>query len=150
MTDAISFPEYTCWNDEDFRHVRKPVVFRLYSIGTRTGQRVDVDFTADYGVWYHQNDDQLIWLLSQAAPEVKWAELIIHRKWTKWGIDICDPETDRLVARVEVRKYRGRRLDVLENDLGGNVVRLDDYRTSRLNTAPVDPEFEQVVNDVSA
>lgn len=147
MAEAISFAEFTCWNDEDFRYVRKPVVFRLFTVGSKLGDKVDVDFTADYGVWYHQNDDHLIWMLSQAAPGIKWAELIYHRQWDHSGIRICDPETDRLVARVEVRKYRGRRLDVLEVDLGSNVVRLDDYRTSKLNTAPVDPEFDQAIGD---
>lgn len=148
MSEAISFAEFTCWNEEDFRYVRKPVAFRLYSVGGWLGQRVNTEFTADYGVWYHRDNDILIHLLSTVAPQVEWGVLIYHRKWDHSGIDICEPDDDRLVARMEVRQYRGRRLDVLEKDLGSNVVRLDDWRTSRLNTADVDPLAQELIDRV--
>lgn len=129
---VVSFPEFTCWNDEDFRSVRKQVVFRIFSVGTALHSVFDVEFISDYGVWYHQHDEVLIKMLSVACPAVDWGRLIYHRRWDHSGIDVCDPDDDEVVARMEVRQYRGTRLDVLESDFGSNVIRLDDYRTSKL------------------
>lgn len=145
---VVSFPEYTCWNDEDFRVNRKQVVLTLTSVGDRLGQSFDVEVLWDYGIWYHQHDELVIQRLSSVCPAVDWGRLIYHRSWDRWDIDICDPEDDLVVARVEVRQYRGRRLDVLELDLGNNVVRLDDYRTSRLNYIPCE-ESERLIRDGS-
>jgi hypothetical protein len=144
MAETVSFPEHTCWNEENFRFARKPVMFRLFSVGGLLGVEFEAEFEADYGVWYQQDDDHLIHFLREKVPGVPWEELVYHRKWDHTGIDVCEPDEDRLVARVEVRQYRGRRLDVLENDLGSNVVRLDDYRTSKLNTQPVDPATDEL------
>jgi hypothetical protein len=144
--NPISFPEHTCWNEEDFRYVRKPVAFRIYSVGGKLGQ-FEGEFTADYGVWYHRDDDHLIHLLRDAVPAVAWEEMIYHRKWDHSGIDICEPEEDLLVARMEVRQYRGKRLDVIDHDLGSNVIRFADYCTSRLNSQPIDPDVDKMFAD---
>lgn len=135
---VVSFPEYTCWNDEDFRVTRKQVVLRLVPVGSRLGFSDAIDLLWDFGIWYHRHDELVIERLRQALPGVDWGLLIYHRSWDRWDIEICDPEDDEPVARVEVRQYRGRRLDVLELDLGNNVVRLDDYRTSKLNEMSAD------------
>lgn len=147
---VVSFPEHTCWNGEDFRSVRKPVVFRVFSVGSYLGQPFDLEFQSDYGVWYHQHDEILITMLRDVAPEVEWGTLIYHRKWDHTGIDIVEPDDGDLVARMEVRQYRGMGLDVLECDLGSNVVRLDDWRTSKLSVAEVDEDLhgELLLTDV--
>lgn len=134
-TEAISFAEHTCWKNEDFRHVRKPVMFRLYHVGKHLGHSFDVEFESDYGVWYQQDDDLLIWHLQQAHPHVDWAALIYHRRWDHTGIDICEPDEDKLVARMVVRQFQGSPEEVLSADLGANVVRFDDWRAARLNGA---------------
>lgn len=145
---VVSFAEFTCWNDEDFRHQRKPVVFRVSSVGGHLGS-FDVELEWDYGIWYHQHDEIVIQRLSQAVPSVDWGKLIYHRRWDRdWIIEICEPDEDLLVARVEVRQYRGTLLDVLGKDLGSNVVRLDDYRTSKLNDLRTD-ETERLIADGS-
>lgn len=143
---VLSFPEYTCWNDEDFRVQRKPVVFRVTSVGAQLGVVFDVDVLWDYGIWYHQHDELVISRLAQLIPDVDWGSFIFHRSWLNWDIAICDPETGDPVARVEVRHCRDRGLDVLELDLGDNVVRLDDYRTSRLNDVCAE-ESERLISD---
>ena len=142
----VSFPEYTCWNDEDFRVSRKPVVLKLTSVGHRLGQVFDVDVLWDYGIWYHQHDELVIARLTSIIPAVDWGALIYHRSWDRWDITVCDPEDDEPVARVEVRHCRDRGLDVLELDLEDNVVRLDDYRTSKLNDSCVE-ETERLICD---
>lgn len=150
MARTISFAEHSCWNGEYFRHVRRPVTFRLFSIGSALGSKVHVDVTADYGIWWHQDNETLIHMLSSACPSVDWGKLIYHRDWTSHsGIDIWDPESETLVARMEVRQYRGRRLDILERDLGPTVVRLDDYRTSKLNELPVHQDVQLMIESSS-
>jgi hypothetical protein len=134
---VVSFPEFTCWKDEDFRSVRKSVVFRVYSVGGTPSTQFDQEFISDYGVWYHQHDELLIKMLSSVHPGLDWGLLIYHRRWDHSGIDVCDADSGQVVARLEVRQFRGTRLDVLENDLGSNVVRLDDYRTSKLSESDV-------------
>jgi hypothetical protein len=136
--EAISFAEHTCWKDEDFRHVRKPVMFRLFHVGKHLGQAFDVEFEADYGIWYQQDDDLLIWYLQQAHPHVDWPSLIYHRRWDHTGIDICEPEDDRLVARMVVRQYQGSLEDVVAADLGANVVRFDDWRAAKMSSMEAD------------
>lgn len=146
---VVSFAEFTCWNDEDFRYQRKPVTFRVSSAGTFLGKRFSFELDWDYGIWYHQHDEEVVRRLSLVKPDVDWGGLIYHRKWdSNWRIDICEPDEDRVVARVEVRQYRGTRLDVLRRDLGSNVVRLDDYRTSKLNGLACD-ETERLIADGS-
>lgn len=130
---VISFPEFTCWNDENFRSVRKAVVFRLYSVGQHLSRDFDVEFISDYGIWYHQHDEILIQMLTHARPGVDWGALIYHRRWDHSGIDICEPDEDEIVARMEVRQFRGTPSEVLERDFGSNVLRLDDYRATRMS-----------------
>ena len=148
MSEAISFPEHTCWDDEYFRNVRKPVIFRVFNTNQHLGMSLDVEFEADYGVWYHQNDDSLVWYLQQAAPHVDWASLIYHRKWDHSGIDICEPDRDRVVARIEVRQFRGDKDEVLSGDWGSNVIRLDDERAKRMNAMAAE-ETELLLTEVA-
>lgn len=135
---VVSFPEYTCWSDENFRAVRKPVVFQVRSLNDELGCVFDVEMVADYGIWYHQHDEILIEMLREVCPAIDWGPLVYIRRWDHSGIDIYEPEGEDPVARMEVRQYRGARLDELERDFGGNVVRLADWRTSRLSAEPVD------------
>ena len=138
MSAAISFAEHTCWKDEDFRYQRKPIYFRLYTVGEALGQTVATDVLADFGIWYHRDDEYLIYLLAQHAPRIDWGRLYYHRQWDHSGIDIVDPEDDSLVARLEVRQYRGERVEEMDAALGGNVVCLNEWRTSRLTEKLID------------
>lgn len=126
MAEVVSFAEETCWSGEDFRHVRKKVGFRIYSIGRHLGDKIDAEFIADYGLWWDQNDEILLFHLNEVAPTVHWRDKVYHKKMDMSGIDIYDPDSDMLVARVEVRAYEGRRLDAVDDSLGGNVISFKD------------------------
>lgn len=131
MSEAVSFAEYSCWNGEDFRYSRKPVVFNLFTTGALLGVQVRVELVADYGIWYHRDDEEVIRMLTDAAPQVDWGLLVYHRCWDHSGIDICHPDEDKLVARLEVRCSRTD-VDLVE-DVGANVVRMSEWRVRRLN-----------------
>ncbi len=122
----FSFAEETVWNGEDFRSKRKRVDFRVFSVGRAlTGEKIDVGFSADYGLWWDQDDEVLMWHLEGLGLSVKWRDLVFHKKMDKSGIDVFDPETDALVARIEVRAYEGRRLsdaEMLEREEAGEIV----------------------------
>lgn len=134
----MSFAEESCWNGEDFRHVRKAVVFKVYSIGKNLGEPFSQEFQSDYGLWWDQDDVVLVWHLSQVAPQVNWANMVFHKKIDHSAIDIYDPETDRMIARVEVRRFSGAKKSLLDGDLGPTVVRLSDWRRRRQESCPVD------------
>lgn len=126
MGEVLSFAEETCWRGEDFRAVRKQVGFRIYSIGRHLGEKLDAEFTADYGLWWDQEDEILMFHLEGVSTSVKWRDLVYHKKIDQSGIDIFDPDSDMLVARVEVRAYEGRRLEAVEENLGVNVISFAD------------------------
>lgn len=123
MSEIVSFAEESCWNGEDFRSRRKQVGFRVYSIGRHLGEeRIDSEFTADYGLWWDQDDEVLLFHLEGISPSVPWREFVYVKKMDHSGIDIFNPDGDMLVARVEVRAYEGRRLEAVDQELGANVI----------------------------
>lgn len=119
---VVSFAEETCWNGEDFRAFRKKVTFRVYSIGRNLGEKIEAEFEADYGLWWDQEDVVLLFHLNELRPDVNWRDMVFYKKMDQSGIDIFDPDTDRLVARIEVRAYEGRRLEFVNQELGVNVI----------------------------
>lgn len=130
MAETVSFAEHTCWNDEDFRSLRKPVVFRLYSVGLGLGSLLNVEFTADYGIWYDQDDSVLMYYLRESAPHVNWDGMVFFRKWDHSSIEIFNAETEEYIARVEVRRGLDDQTTDDRDDLGANVVRMTDWKAA--------------------
>lgn len=126
MSQVVSFAEESCWDGEEFRQVRKKVVFRVYSVGKNLGVKVDAEFISDYSLWYLQEDDYLIAVLRQIDPRVNWDHLVYHRKLDMSGIDVYESEHDRLAVRIEVRGSHKGRVKLTEEDLGPTVIRLGD------------------------
>lgn len=138
MSQVYSFAEESCWRGEDFRHVRKEVVFKVFSIGRSLGDKFSREFQADYGLWWDQEDEILLQHLRELDLPVRWDDLVFHKKIDQSGIDVYNPESDRLVARIEVRRYEGRRLDPANDDFGPNVRKIVDFIAERLNAVESD------------
>lgn len=138
MSQVISFAEESCWNGEDFRHIRRKVVFKVFSIGKKLGPKFEQEFTADYGLWWDGEDEVLLYHLEGLSLPVNWRGMIFHKKLDQSGIDVYDADTDRLVARIEVRRYEGRKLTEDLTDLGPNVTMLAEWRRKRDEVARVE------------
>lgn len=126
MSQVVSFAEESCWDKEQFRQIRKRVVFRVYSVGRNLGEPFTGEFEADYSLWYDQEDDELIGFLSEVNPEVVWEHMVFHKKLDKSGIDVYETVNDRLVARIEVRRTEFGLSRSFEENLGENVIRFTD------------------------
>ncbi len=130
-----SYAEDTCWGpDDQLRGALQPVVFRLFSVGRGLGTKLDVEFTSDYGVYFDGDDEMIIGALQQAAPAVPWAAMVYHRWLDQSKIQVINPDTGRIVAQVETRRYAGRRVTskkVAAGHYGPNVVTLEQLRQAR-------------------
>lgn len=103
-----SFVEESCWDGQDgFRPVRKSVTFRLVSVGKIAGKRVDLEFESDFGVFYDPEDDFLMAALAQADPSIDWSQFVYWKKLDRSGIGVINPENDKTVAKITVRKRMG-------------------------------------------
>lgn len=130
-----SFAEGACYNKQDqLRASMVPVVFRLFSVGRGLGQRVDVEFENNYGLYYQPDDEMLIAALRDAAPGLPWAAMMYHRWLDQSRIQVVDPKRGTIVAQIETRRYHGRKVSADKLAAGGygaNVVSLADARAKQ-------------------
>ena len=130
----ISYVEETCFdNDDMFREHRQAVTFRIFSIGRLLKQKFNTEFTADYGLYYGE-DEYLIAHLQAAVPTVNWFGSMVYHRWHDQSrIQVLDSETGKLVAQVETRTYQGKKVrpDSIEaGDYGTNVVTIGALRSA--------------------
>lgn len=139
---VISFAELSCFNQQDqFRTSLVPVVFRLFSVGRGLGQKVDVEFTDSYGLYYDSDDENLITALRTAAPGLPWAGMMYHRWLDQSRIQVVHPERGTIVAQIETRRYCGRKVceaKLAAGEYGDRVVSLAGVRAAR--AAVIEPE----------
>lgn len=138
---VYAFTEESCFDKaEQFRAYRCPVVFRLFSVGKSMGDKIDVTFVDDYGVYYG-DDTQLITALSSAVPHVNWARGWVYHRWLDHSrILILNAETGKTVAQIETRRYEGRSISpaAIESGAhGANVAALSTARAVRAAQAEV-------------
>jgi hypothetical protein len=124
---VLSLPEESCWEGDNFRPVRKEVVFEVTSIGKISGERVDHEFRADYAIYYQSDDQLLIQLLEEMLGGVEWGRFVYWRKIDQSGITIIDPDDDTQIGHIRVRRSRRRALVDDET----NVVSIEGARLAR-------------------
>ena len=136
--EVFNFVELSCFtSDEELRYTRAAVAFRLFSVGKGLGQKLDVTFTSDYGIYYGAVDDEyLLHALESAAPTVDWRSGKVYHRWLDQSrIQILCEETGKLLAQVETRRYMGRKVkaaDIEAGAYGPDVITLDQIRTARI------------------
>ncbi len=129
----FSYADETCFNraDDSFREDRQPVTFRLFSVGRALGPKFRVEFTADYGVYYG-DDDYLLEHLEAQLPRVNWRGTMVFHRWADQSrIQCLDCDTGKLVAQLEVRRYEGKRVrpEAIEaGEYGANVLTMAQVR----------------------
>lgn len=131
MTQLYNFAEETCWKGEEFRAVRKKIMFRLLSVGRNLGTPFANEFEADYSLWYDQEDEHLIRHLFEVQPYIDWRQMAFHKKIDKSAIEIFETGDDRLVALVEVRGSRTRFPRDFDPSSSDNVLRFSDLAARR-------------------
>lgn len=132
---VVSFAEVACFNKYDqFRSSFTPVVFRLFSVGRGLGQKVDVEFTDTYRLYYDSDDENLIAALRGAAPGLPWGTMMYHRWLDQSRIQVVHPERGTIVAQIETRRYYGRKVcesKLVAGEYGGTVVSLAAAKAAR-------------------
>jgi hypothetical protein len=126
--------EISHFNDE-LRPERQLIMFRLFSVGRGLGQRVNLSFQSDHGIFYDADDSYIISALQRACPEVNWYHnKVYHRCWDSSKIEILNAETMQVIGQIEVRRYMGRKITaekVRSGVYGASVVNLEDLRLAR-------------------
>lgn len=154
MSEVRSFVESTCWRGDQFLSVRKQVVFRVRStrwfkpsavvagIPIQNARvEIDTELVADYGVWYETDNEYLrASLQEQMEIQLDWGAYVYHTKLDHSGIDVIDPETDRVVMKIQVRRYTGKSLSGQELSGRENVVDMTEFKRKRDETIVQDPE----------
>lgn len=120
MSNLVSFAEESCFSGDIFRTVRREVVFTVVGYGNQLGTSIKEDFVADYGLWYDYDDTMLLEILSSQFPQVHWDYYIYHKLMDHKGISIVDPDNDKVVGSISVRRATGLKLS---GEIGcGNVM----------------------------
>jgi len=147
QAEMLSFAEESCYTkDGQFRNNRCPVVFRVFSIGRGLGSKLSGDMIADYGVYYGSGDEYIIQCLTDSFPDHRWDDKVYWRRPDQSKVDILDGKSGQIIARVETRRYDGRRLtvDKIESGvLGDNVVSLVSERKRLVEAAQIAAESEK-------
>lgn len=123
MNNLVSFAEESCFSGDKFRTVRREVVFTVLGYGNQLGVPIKEDFVADYGLWYDYDDTMLLEILSSRFPQVQWSHYIYHKLMDHKGISIVDPDNDKVIGSISVRRATGLKLS---SETGhGNVMSWD-------------------------
>lgn len=106
---VASFVEEVCHDGDRLREHGPQAVFTLETVGKILGRRglkfrLNETVRGDLRVWYDPNDLLLLELLSVHIPDVEWGRFVFWRKSDHSAIEIIDPETDELAARLIVRQ----------------------------------------------
>ena len=133
MSQVVSFAEESCWDGDKFRSVRREICFVLFGFGARLKKSIRREFTADFGLWYDQEDEWLIELLKGVEPDIDWGRYIFFKKLDHSAINIYDPEDGGVVGSIVPR---GRTKKRLSGEItGANVIHISlgrEYRAARL------------------
>lgn len=107
-------------------------MFRVVSIGKINDHRVNSTFRADFGIFYDPEDQYLIGLLTDCYPSVDWGRHVFWKRPDHSGVDVIDPDDDRVVAHVVVNRGEpGRRSNPSGEIDMTNVVDLNSWRVER-------------------
>lgn len=125
---VLSFAEGACYSsDESIRPERGKVVFRLFSVGRGLGTKLDLALRSDYYIYYDGDDEYLLAALAKAAPAVPWHKFVFHRWLDQSRVQVLHPDSGKIVAQLETRRYFGRKVNLERVRAGGhgpNVVAL--------------------------
>jgi hypothetical protein len=105
--EVVSFMEESCWNKNQRRPARQPVMFRITSIGRIQGFRLDKTFVSDFGLFYDPDDLMIMSVLSSEMPGIVWGQYVYWREYDRGQIKIIDTLTDQVVGSITVRKRIG-------------------------------------------
>lgn len=135
MSQVVSFAEESCWDGEQFRTVRREIVFVIRSLQIKTpdGEPIYHEFRADFGIFYDIEDDWLIEILAREIAGVQWGWYVYHKKIDHSGIDLIHPETGKVLGSIQTRG--GAKQKLSGEILGANIVPIvkgKDYRAARL------------------
>lgn len=127
--EIVGFAAATCWEGEVFRSVRREICFKAYHVGNAIGFKLDQEFVADYGIFFDPNEEYLVGVLTDNMPEIPWSTFRFHRKLDQSGIDVYGPDHKRVVARIVVRRYEGKKItDLSPGSLGPTVITMAEGR----------------------
>ncbi len=132
MNQVISFAEESCWDGEKFRSIRREVVFTVVGHAIRRGKVVRGEFTADYGVFYDEDDSWLINILDRELPGIEWGALVYWKLPDHSGIRILSGETGDQIGSIFPRGRTKQKLS--GENLAANVVPIGqagEYRARR-------------------
>lgn len=133
MSTIVSFAEESCWDGENFRSVRKEVVFVVAGHAIIPGRQIRAEFTADYGVFWDGDDEWMIALLKTVLPSVDWGWFVYHKKLDQSGIFVINPDNGQTVGSIYPR---GRTKQKLSGEiLPANVVNIQQGHAIRSERA---------------
>ena len=133
MSNVMSFAEESCWKGDEFRSVRREVVFVIAGHAIQTGVAIRHEFRADYGLWYDQEDEILLAILREERPDVDWGFFVYHKLMDHSGIHIYHPDSGKVVGSIYPRGRTRQKLS--GENVGTNVTAIGkgiEYRAKRL------------------
>jgi hypothetical protein len=100
-TNIKSFAEESCWDGEQFRSIRRPVIFvvELWYPQLLNNH----EFTADFGVFFDPHDEWLIDILKREIPGPPWDWYVYWKKPDHSSINLLNPETNADLGSIRPR-----------------------------------------------
>lgn len=109
-SNVLSFVEESCFSGDQFKSIRREIIFTVTGFGKNLGRLIKSDFSADFGLWYDYEDKYLIEILNDSFPDIPWGWFVFHKKMDHSSIQILHPETTTVVGSIHVRRGTNQKL----------------------------------------
>lgn len=127
--NVLSFAEESCWDGDKFRSIRREIHFRLIGHGIKPNELLNHEFTADFGLWYDEEDEWLIGILSKEIPDVEWGYFVYFKRLDHSEILILNPENNRTIGSIYPRGRTKQKLS--GENTTANIVSMAEFREKK-------------------
>jgi hypothetical protein len=96
----------------------------------KTGKAIRHEFTADFGLWYDEEDEWLIQILQDEYPAIEWGYFVYFKKIDYSAILIIDPEDNKVVGSIYPRGRTKQKLS--GENTAANITSMAVFREKQL------------------
>lgn len=128
-TNVLSFAEESCWDGDKFRSIRREIHFRLVGHGIKPNELFTLEFPADFGLWYDEEDEWLIQILTEQDRSVDWSWFVYFKRLDHSEILILNPENNRTVGSIYPRGRVKQKLS--GENAAANIVNMAEFREKK-------------------
>lgn len=97
--------------------------------GIKPNELLTHEFAADFGLWYDEEDEWLIAILTKEIPDVEWGYFVYFKRLDHSEILILNPENNRTIGSIYPRGRTKQKLS--GENTTANIVSMADFREKK-------------------